>query len=135
MACNLNFNDNIQIGCENNTNFVNNALLELDLETNTLNIMRGVDIRHLNAVTDDKISKVIACYFENNSFNFGEIGNFGGVYGTSLNKCWKSPLTDCGYPEKQKVVKNIYLKSNVPVKITIRTENATKIYNAKPKII
>lgn len=133
LACNLNFNDNIQIGCENNTNFVNNALLELDLETNTLNIMRGVDIRHLNAVTDDKISKVIACYFENNSFNFGEIGNFGGVYGTSLNKCWKSPLSDCGYPEKQKVVKNIFLKSNVPVKITIRTENATKTYNAKPK--
>lgn len=132
LACNLNFNDDKKILCENG-NYYNNVLLELDLETNTLNILRGVDIRHLSAITDDKLSKVIACYVENGKFIYGEIGNFGLLYENKLPKCWKSPFSDFGYPEKQKVVKNVYLKSNVPLTITIRTEKLTKPYYVKPK--
>lgn len=132
LACNLNFGDDKKVLCEN-FEYYNNALLELDLNTNTLNILRGVDIRNLNAIADDKVNKVVACYTYNGQYSFGEIGKSGVVYDYTLPKCWKSPLSDLGYPEKLKVVKDVYLKSDVPVKVTIRTETITKVYNAKPK--
>ncbi len=132
LACNLNFNDGKQIGCEVGS-YNNNVLLELDLNTNTLNILRGVDVRHLNAVADDKVNKVIAFYYSNGKYMLGEVGAFGALHSFVLPKCWTSPLGDLGYPEKQKIVKTIYLKSNVPVKITIRTERVNKTFNAVPK--
>ena len=132
LACTLNFNDNQKIGCENQE-YYNNVLLELDLETNNLNIMRGVDIRNLNSIADDKVNIIIACYKENGTFYFGEIGKFGGVYNNVLPKCWKSPLGDLGYPEKLKIVKDVYIKSDVPLTVTIRTEKLTKQFNVVPK--
>lgn len=132
LACNLNFNDNQKIGCENQE-YYNNVLLELDLETNNLNIMRGVDIRNLNSIADDKVNIIVACYKENGTFYFGEIGKFGGVYNNVLPKCWKSPLGDLGYPEKLKIVKDVYIKSDVPLTVTIRTEKLTKQFNVVPK--
>ena len=119
--------------CENNTNYVNNALLELDLETKNLNIMRGVDIRNLNAVFDDKVNKVIVCYYDGTSYKIGELGNFGKVFTTVLPKCWQSPFSDFGYPEKYKIIKDIYLKSDDAVTITIRTEKLSKSYTLNPK--
>lgn len=132
LACNLNFADNQKILCENNS-FCNNVLLELDLHTNTLNIMRGIDIRNFNAISDDKVNKIIACYYSDDKYCFGEIGKFGAIYDQALPKCWKSPLSDLGYPEKSKIVKDIYIKSNVPVKVTVRTENITKCFYTIPK--
>ncbi len=133
LACNLNFNDDKKIMCENNTNYVNNALLELDLETKNLNIMRGVDIRNLNAVFDDKVNKVIVCYYDGTNYKIGELGNFGKVFTTVLPKCWQSPFSDFGYPEKYKIIKDIYLKSDNAVTITIRTEKLSKSYTLNPK--
>lgn len=132
LACNLNFDDDEEILCEEGE-FYNNALLELDLETNTLNILRGIDVRSLNAISDDKINKLIVCYYSNGKYVMGELGNFGKLFEQNLPKCWKSPLSDFGYPEKEKVVKDIYLKSNVPVTITVRTEKTVRQYNASPK--
>lgn len=115
------------------TIIVKNALLELDLETKNLNIMRGVDIRNLNAVFDDKVNKVIVCYYDGTSYKIGELGNFGKVFTTVLPKCWQSPFSDFGYPEKYKIIKDIYLKSDDAVTITIRTEKLSKSYTLNPK--
>lgn len=133
LACNLNFHDDKKVLCENNNGFVNNALLELDLETKNLNIMRGVDIRNLNAVLDDKVNKVIVVYNDGTNYKIGELGNFGKVYDTALPKCWQSPLSDFGYPEKYKIIKEIYLKSKSPLSITIRTESNSKTFKLTPK--
>ncbi|MBR2467931.1 MAG: hypothetical protein IKB42_02695 [Clostridia bacterium] len=132
VACNLNFKDDKKILCEN-FDYYNNALLELDLQTNTLNILRGVDIRNLNSLADDKVNKVLACYLDNGVYRCGEVSKTGLVKDTNLPKCWQSPLGDFGYPEKLKVVKDIYLKSNVPVLVTIRTERLKKSYYGIPK--
>ena len=132
LACRLNFNDGKCVGCESGE-YNNNVLLELDLQTQTLNILRGVDVRHLNAVSDDKVNKVIAFYFDGTNYSMGEICKCGSVLGKSLPKCWISPLGDLGYPEKQKIIKNIYLKSDVPVKISVVTEKNLKTFNVKPK--
>ncbi len=132
LACRLNFNDNKSVGCEAD-NYKNNVLLELDLQTKTLNILRGVDVRHLNAVADDKVNKVIAFYYVKDKYLMGEVGKFGALNGVPTTKCWVSPMGDLGYPEKQKVIKTVYLKSNVPLKIIINTEKICRQFNVKPK--
>lgn len=132
LACNLNFNDEKKVLCEQGS-YYNNVLLELDLNTNTLNVLRGVDIRQLTALTDDKLNKVMAFYVEEGKSKFGELGNYGSIINKSLPKCWTSPLSDLGYPEKQKIIKTIFLKSDVPIHITIRTEYGVKKFMATPK--
>ena len=95
--------------------------------------MRGVDIRNLNAVLDDKVNKVIVVYNDGTNYKIGELGNFGKVYDTALPKCWQSPLSDFGYPEKYKIIKEIYLKSKSPLSVTIRTETNSKTFKLTPK--
>ena len=46
---------------------------------------------------------------------------------------WQSPFSDFGYPEKYKIIKDIYLKSDDAVTITIRTEKLSKSYTLNPK--
>lgn len=132
LTCKLNFNDNKKLLCEE-YNYCNNAMLELDLNTKTLNILRGADIRCLLAIRDDKVNKVVAFYFDDNSYKLGEISNCGKLLNKVLPKCWKSPLSNMGYPERSKVIKTIYLNATAALTITIKTESFSKQFYLVPK--
>lgn len=132
LACRLNFNDDKKIICEEN-NYYNNAVLEFDLNSKTLNILRGADVRCLLAIKDDKVNKVVAFYYDDNSYKLGEICNCGKLINKVLPKCWCSPFSSVGYPEKSKVIKSIYLNATAPLTITINTEKLTKQFYLVPK--
>ena len=48
----MSFPDDEKIGCENFEGYKNNALLEIDLKTYEINILRGADIRFLNTINN-----------------------------------------------------------------------------------
>lgn len=125
LACKLNFDDGELIGCENEE-YTNNALIELDLVSGNLNIVRGVDIVSMTAVSEGYISKLICCFGGSNKNKIGQLCHDGALFGTPLEKAWISPKSDFGYADKNKIVKKISLISKTDMKVKIKADNKTK---------
>ncbi len=125
LACKLNFGDENQVGCESGE-YTNNALIELDLTNGNMNIVRGVDIISMTAISEGYISKLVCCFGGEHKNVIGQLNHSGNVFGQPLDKAWISPFTDLGYPDKKKIVKKISLLSKHDTTVKIRTENTTK---------
>lgn len=124
LACNIPFNDAKRVGSEEHPSdfFANNVLIELDINTNAINILRGVEITSLNVISDNVVSKLVVCLLDNGEYKLGEITNCGAVFNNATVKLWQSPLSNFGYPENKKFIKDIYITSKYPLTVTIRTE-------------
>ena len=134
LATNLKFNDNEIIGCESDPNCVNNALIEYDLSTGNLNILRGCDIINMQTLKDESISKLALCVKKDGKYILGQLTLDGKIFGVPTTKFWKSPLSDLGYPNLTKIVREVYVKSNAPFNLIIETEKTKKVIPVKPKL-
>ena len=128
LACKLDFNDDKKIGCENYEH-INNALICYDVKLHTYNIIRGVDILDIKSIQADSVNKVVCCFNDENKKEIGEITQDGKIFGKSTQKYWCSPLSDLGYSNKIKLVKEVSLLSKYDCKITVFTENDKKTFN------
>ena len=127
LACKLNFDDNEKIGAEDYAGgYTNNALIVLDLETGHACIMRGVDIHSLLGVSSGVMSKVIACFNGEHSAELGVIDNSGKLFGTPLKSVWRSVKTDLDAPEKDKILKEIFVKTSDDIIVTITSDLMTR---------
>ena len=129
LACRLNFNDGEQVGCENyNGGYINNALIEIDLTTNALNITRGVDISSMLALDCDDVSKLVATFNGEHCGKIGELTSTGEVFGEVLLKKWVSPKSSMGNIGKVKHLEECYVKSSTNCNMQIKTDKHTKNY-------
>lgn len=134
LACRLDFGDEQQIGCESNQDgFINNALIELDLQTGEINLLRGVDILTMIAVEEDKFSKLIACFNGKYTNRFGQLTHDGKLFDEVLKKEWISPYSNLGYPNQLKIVKEVLIKSKANCIIKIKSDIEEKCYKVKSK--
>ena len=131
LACRLNFDDNVQIGCEVNDDYKNNALIEYDLKSGELNIMRGVDINKIISLDEGNVSKLVACFYGEYSNKMGELTYDGKVFGNSVKSVWTSPNSNLGYPDKLKQIKEVFIQSKYDSKILIKTDVEQKEYDVK----
>lgn len=130
LACRLNFNDGERVGCESyDGGFVNNALIEIDLTTNELNITRGIDISSMLALDDGNFTKVIASFNGKYKGKIGELTNDGKIFGEVLPKKWVSPKSHMGEPTKIKHLKECLIKSKANCKLCISTDKESKEFN------
>ncbi len=129
LACRLNFDDGRTVGDESNTSFVNNALIEYDLDNGNINIMRGVDITSLTAFQTEWFSKLVVCVNNSNSNKLYELTHDGKISTTPTEKVWTTPFTDLGYPQYKKILKNMYLNTNTPITIEICADDKTHTYS------
>lgn len=134
LACKLNFNDNNSVGCESLENgFINNALIILDVQTLDYDIVRGIDISGMESVQINKMDKVALVL---NSIKRDlplQLTNNGCFYDVPLRKEWNSPLTDLGYSNKVKLIKDISLLSLYDLTLTIYTEKESKTFKISGK--
>ena len=72
LACKLDFNDDKQILCEENE-CVNNALIVLDVDDYSYEIVRGVDIKKLQPLKTDIFEKMLVVFNSANADKSGEI--------------------------------------------------------------
>lgn len=136
LACRLDFADDEKIGCESyHGGYVNNALLEYDLASGDLNIVRGVDIKNMCVMYDFCYNKIICCFNGEYKTYFGEIANSGTYFENVLQKAWVSPYSNMGYPNKLKIIQEIIIKTLGDLKVKIKTDKEEKIYNIKGKPI
>ena len=128
MACSLKFNDDKKIGCEN-YDYKNNALICYEVETGNLSITRGVDIGDLCAVQYESVDKIVACFNLEHVKEVGQLTTDGKVFGTCQQRYWRSPLSDLGYSNKEKCIREISLHSSYDAVVTVFTENESRSFN------
>ena len=128
LATRCNFNDGLTLGSESETGFVNNVLFEIDIETNSVDILRGVDIKKIIALDVPYFSKVIACFNGTNSAHLGELTHNGKIFTTANQKLWTSFKTDLGYKGKLKKIKEIILNTEENIEDVIESDLETKTY-------
>lgn len=131
LACRMDFKDNLKIGYENEIDFINNALLELDLSTYEINITRGVDINSLCAYEDNLFSRLYCSFNKGETQKVGMLNNSGTYFGTPMVKKWTSPMGSLGYLDKTKHIKEISIISKYDITIEIKTDLQTKSYSVK----
>lgn len=129
LACRLNFNDGKNIGSELIDGNKNNALIILDVQTLKYDIVRGVDIASLVSIQLNKMDKVAMIMNNREKQKVIQLNDSGAFYDEPLEKEWVSPLTDLGYSDKIKLVKNISLLSLYDCKITVFTEKEEKEFD------
>ena len=131
IACRLNFNDEQKIGCENETGYKNNALIAYDTKSKQYSITRGVDIAHLSTMQYLSADKLYVCFNGSNSNKIGQLTENGLVFGSSQAKFWCSPLTDLGFSNKIKSVREISLLSLYDVKLKVFSESESREFDIK----
>jgi hypothetical protein len=112
LACCLDFGDKVLFGCEsenlppNAKNFVNNALIEIDLRVSRLTVTRGVDIGFLGTINEEDYSQLILCCNNDADTHVWEVLPGGeSVFFEAPHRVWQSPKTDFGHTGKNKVVR------------------------------
>ena len=126
LSCRLNYNDELNIGCETCFPFFNNTLLSLDVQTGELSLTRGVDIKCMLNIEDEQISELICLFNSDNILKMGKLNKSGKFFEDNAIKRWVSPLTDLGYGDRRKVIKEIYLRTKFDCYVYVITESATK---------
>ena len=132
LACRMNFGDQEKIGCENySQGYQNNALIEYDIKTGDLNILRGVDILNMISIEESNVSKLAACFHGQYKSYFGQLNSSGTLFGTPLQSYWESPNSNLGYPNQIKIVKEVLIKTKSDCKIIIKSDKEEKTYSVK----
>ncbi len=89
LALRLNFNDNKEILCETG-DYVNNALVIIDIIDYSYEIIRGVDIKSLLPVKTELFEKMLVTFNTINNSQLGQIVETSSCFDTSLPKYWQS---------------------------------------------
>ena len=131
IACRLNFNDNNKIGCENEVGYKNNALIAYDTQTKQYSITRGVDISCLATMQYLSADKLYVCFNGQNSNKIGQITQNGLFFGNSQTKFWCSPLTDLGFSNKIKSVREVSLLSLNDITLKVFSESESREFFIK----
>lgn len=126
VACRMNFNDYVS---KNDDGLTNNALIEYDIKTSEYSILRGVDIRGLTVLHHNNIHKLIANFGGDHIAKIGELTHDGKLFDVNTQKVWESPMTDMGYPGKNKIIKSITLLNKFESKIAIFANGESYYFN------
>ncbi len=89
LALRLNFNDNKSILCET-VDYVNNALVIIDVTDYSYEIIRGVDIKSLLPVKTELFEKMLVTFNTMNTSKLGQIVDTSSCFDASLPKYWES---------------------------------------------
>lgn len=127
LATKCNFQDGQTVGCESST-YVNNVLFEFDLDKDTVNILRGVDVRDLLAIDTPFMNKLCACFYNSNKQKVGELNYSGKVFTTINKKFWQSAYTDLGEYGKRKKIKEIILTTKYDIEVEVISDEESKTY-------
>ncbi len=126
LACRMNFRDGKQVGCESGE-FVTNGLLAFDPVTGEYSVTRGMDVRFMNK-----------CVYDGEDFLMCRDGTASGVlcadgcrFGAPLPKRWQSPASDFSTPDRTKVLRELYIKTDCACNVTLASGQKQKTVAVK----
>ena len=120
LGLHLDFKDDKKVLCETE-DFVNNALLVINLNDYSFEIMRGADIKYMTPLKTDTLEKMVVTFNSGKINKVGEIDESGKIFGVNTPKCF---LSNTIYAEnlQKMVIRNISAYSSANVKIIVKTD-------------
>ena len=130
LSCKLNYNDETLVENENKVRFMfNNALIRINVSTGEMVMMRGYDIKEIFVINDILENRIcVQVADKSGGFMVGILDKSGCYYGVPIKKVWKSPKSDFGYPEKEKLIREITLETKQDITIQICADDVVKSY-------
>lgn len=122
----LNFDDDKKVLCENDS-YINNALLVINLDDYSFEILRGVDIKSMMPLKTDTLEKMLVTFNSGEINKVGEIDDSGSLFGANLPKCFLSNeimVEDC----ENLVIRRINIISSSMVTIKLITDEGDKVF-------
>ena len=129
LACKMDF-DGDSVGCES-LQFCNNALLVYDEQSGHVEIVRGVDIKQMLALNNPYKCKLVACFNGQSQGKIGQLSFSGKSFGAVLPAKWQSVKTNLGIYGKKKKVISFLIKSILPCKVVITSDQQTKEFSVE----
>lgn len=99
--------------------YLNNAMLVLDVSTGRYCLSRGMDISAFCFLEDAGVSAITA------DGKIGMVKKCGTLFGLALKKKWTVPLTDMGTPKKKRV-KEVFLRTLYPCTVLLTNDEKSK---------
>jgi len=116
LALNLDFADDKQIFCETG-NYVNNAILVVDTNDFSYEIIRGVDVKSIVPIKTELCEKVLLTFNSGYNHKLGQIVNSSTCFGSPLPKYWASGSLVDNYDSK--VFTKLEVKADKDVKFNL----------------
>ena len=128
IACKLNYPDQNIVGCEN-VAYSNNTLIELDVKSQAFHIIRGIDVVSMTSIQVESMSKMVFCFNSVYSKKLIQLSKNGKICNDNTIKHWYSPMSDLGYPNTPKMIKELSILTHYDANITIFTEKQIVTFN------
>ncbi|MBR5226927.1 MAG: hypothetical protein IKV69_02500 [Clostridia bacterium] len=129
LACKLNFFDDKLIGCEDyEEGFTNNAVIVYNVFDESVNVVRGVDIRSMLKVNSQGVEKVFVTFFGEHKTKIAMLDCSGKIFDKSLPKCWQSKKFDFGALDKTKNVREIFVRAYSDCIVSVQTDIEVESY-------
>ncbi|MBQ3503043.1 MAG: hypothetical protein IJA72_05235, partial [Clostridia bacterium] len=127
LALRIDFDDDVIVGCEKEEDAKNNALIKLDLQNNSFQIMRGVDIKDMLALKAGFEEKIIVTFNSGNKDKIGEITDDGSCFNDILPKYYESNYVMQEDLESV-TIRNIVLDASADIDLKIITEQGQYMF-------
>jgi len=128
LALNIDFGDNEQVGCEANAEMKNNALIKLNLQDYSFQIMRGVDIKNMLTLKAEFEEKIIVTFNSLYKDRIGEITNDGKLFDEVLPKNYYS-----NYVIQDDIddvtLRKIIVDASKDIELKVITDNKEYVFN------
>lgn len=119
LACRLNFRDGCRVMCEKG-DFVNNAIVQVDLSDGSVSVARGVDVASLAAVNAPEKNFLLACF--RNEKRVAIYDNGGSVFGEAMPKRWVCPRTDLDGADRKKLLRYTLIDTEYDVTLCVEAD-------------
>lgn len=128
LACKLNFDDTTATADDKN-----NALIKYDINAGRITVLKGCDIRDISVINDYLNSYVFVVVNVDDVPKLGMIDSSGKIFNTVTNKVWVTPESDFNYPDRYKLIKEIYLETKSDLTIKIKADGKVKGFKISGK--
>ncbi len=134
LACKMDFSDEDIVGCEGSElGYNNNAILIYDVDSEKVEIMRGVDVCDFAPIESNIMSKLLCCFYNDYKKHLAEMTEDGQVFGEIMPKKWTSTESDFGFRDNKKIVKSISLYALKDCQVEIKSDKESKVYDITGK--
>ena len=107
----------------------NNAVFIYDFLTGAETLFRGTNVlQFLPVLTDDGYKLFTLFNSVYRGFHVGEFDDSGKLFGSSLQKRWRSPYTDLSLNNKDKIVRRCFVTVTSPVTFSVKTDKRSDFH-------
>ena len=133
LICKLNYPGDKVMHETQNQRMYNNTLIRINVNTGEMSILRGYNFVDLFLIKYHLNSEVMVSVLDMGLSRVLVVDNSGKYIDEPTPKVWNSPMSDFGYPDKYKLIREIVVETSADIIIEIVADNQSYSYRLKGK--